>query len=195
MRVTVTPIAIVLALATAATVVVGTFAAFTAVAGNGGNAISSGTVAIADNDGGSAMLSLSSVFPGASDTSCVRVTTSGSLASSVRLYTTLSGSLAPYLTLTVTRGTDASPSFDSCAGFTPDATNYVGAGLGVVYSGTLSAFPSTSAAGLVDPTAASPESWTSGESHSYSFRLTLQNVAAAQGLSGTATFTWEARNQ
>jgi hypothetical protein len=195
MRVTALVLASVLALALAAVAIDGTRAALSTLVSNGGNSIESGTVVVSDNDGGSAMLSLPSAFPGASDTSCIRVTTSGSLASSVRLYATLTGSLAPYLTLTVTRGIDASPAFDSCTGFAADATNYIGAGAGVVYSGSLSAFPATYATALVDPTAGAPESWTSGESHSYRFKLTLQNSAAAQGLSGTAAFTWEARNQ
>ena len=95
--------------------------------------------------------------------------------------------------LTVTRGTDSSPSFDSCANFTPDATNYVGAGNGVVYSGPLSSFPASYAAGIVDPTSGSPETWSQSEAHSYRFVVTLQDDNAAQGLTGNALFTWEAR--
>src|SRR5688572_9653649 len=91
------------------------YGAFTAVASNAGNSISSATVVIGDNDGGSAMLALTNATPGSSDTSCIRVTYSGSLSATVRLYGTVTGTLAPHLILTVTRGTDASPSFDSCA--------------------------------------------------------------------------------
>ena len=40
----------------------------------------------------------------------------------------------------MTRGTDSSPSFASCANFTADSTNYIGSGAGVIYSGNLSAF-------------------------------------------------------
>jgi len=89
-------------------------------------------------------------------TSCLRVTYAGTLPATVRLYGTSSGALAPYLTLTVTRGTDAAPSFDSCSGFTADVTNYIGAGAGVVYSGSLSGYP-TAASPLTEPTAGAPE--------------------------------------
>ena len=126
---------------------------------------------------------------------CIKVTMSGSRDSTVRLYASVSGSLAPYVNVTVTRGTDASPSFSSCASFSADATDYLGSGAGVVYSGLLSAYPASYASGIVDPKAATPETWSQNESHSYRFAITLANNAAAQGLSASATFTWEARNQ
>lgn len=173
----------------------GTYAVYLGTATNGGNTIATGTVALADNDGGSAMLDLSGAFPGASDTSCVRVVSNGSLSSRVRLYASVTGGLPAFTSLTVTRGTQAAPAFDDCSGFAPDAADYVGQGAGVLYAGTLAGFPATWAAGVVDPVAASPESWTSGEAHVYRFTVTLQGNAAAEGQSGTADFTWEARNE
>jgi hypothetical protein len=176
-------------------VATGTVAAFSAGTSNPGNSFAAGTVAIADNDAGAAVVALPSAVPGQSSTGCIAVTYSGSLAAGVRLYANLTGSLAPHLTLTVTRGTQAAPAFASCTGFTADATNYLGLGAGVVYSGTLAAFPTSYATGIVDPIPGSPESWTSGERHVYRFVVTLANTTAAQGLSQNATFTWEARNQ
>lgn len=173
-----------------------TYSAFTSTTANGGNVFSSGTVNLTDNDGGSSsLLALANAKPGDADTGCIQVSYDGTLSATVRLYASVSGSLADYLTVTVTRGTDSSPSFDSCANFTADGTNYIGQGNGVIYSGTLSAFPATYAAGLVDPTSGSPESWTNPESHSYRFQISLNDTNAAQGLNGSATFTWEARNQ
>jgi predicted ribosomally synthesized peptide with SipW-like signal peptide len=172
-----------------------TFSAFSSQTSNSGNSFAAGTVHLTDNDAGTAMLALTNAQPGATDTSCIVLTYSGTLDSTVRLYGAVAGALGPYLTLTVTRGTDSSPSFDSCTNFTADATDYIGSGNGVVYQGLLSAFPSTYAAGLVDPTSGSPETWTSPEAHSYRFVVTLANDNAAQGLSTTAAFTWEARNQ
>jgi hypothetical protein len=174
---------------------VATYSAFSSQTSNAANSFAAGTVHITDNDLGAAMLSLSNAQPGASDTSCMLVTYSGSLSSTVRLYGSIAGSLAPYLTLTVTRGDDPSPVFDDCVGFTADATDYIGAGAGVVYQGVLSAFPSSYASGLVDPVPASPETWTSGEAHTYRFVVTLADDNAAQGQNATASFTWEARNQ
>jgi hypothetical protein len=183
---------VVLGLVAAATTV--SYSAFSQSTASPGNSFAAGTVAVSDNDVGAAMLSLSSAQPGNSDTSCIRVLYSGSLDATLGLYATVSGSLASYLTLTVTRGTDASPSFDSCNSFTADTTDYLGSGSGVIYSGLLSAFPTSYSAGIVDPLAATPETWTTSETHSYRFTVTLNNDPAAQGSSATASFIWEARN-
>ena len=171
-----------------------TFSAFSATTSNTGNSFAAGTVSITDNDSNSAMLSLANAAPNATDTGCIKVDYTGSLNSTVRLYSTVTGSLAAYLTVVVTRGTDSSPSFDSCTNFTADATNYISQGAGVIYSGLLSAFPANYTAGIVDPFSGSPETWTTSEAHSYRFVVTLNDDTAAQGLSSTAAFTWEARN-
>jgi hypothetical protein len=191
-----------LAIALLAAVVAGagsyTWAAFVATTGNTGNSISSGTVRVSDNDTGSALLALTTALPGATDTGCIKVTYNGSLASTLRLYGTTGGSgLDPYLDLQISRGTYTlpEPGYDSCTNFQPDATNYIGAGAGVIYNGTLQGFPDSYAAGLTDPTAATPESWTTGEAHVYRIQVTLQNAQAAEGLTASQTFTWEARNQ
>ena len=172
-----------------------TFSAFSSTTTNAANSFAAGTVQLTDNDLGAAMLSLSNAQPGAADTSCVLVTYSGSLSSAVTLYGSVSGALAPYLTLTITRGDDPTPGFDDCTGFTPDSTDYIGAGAGVVYQSTLSAFPASYGAGLVDPTSGSPEAWTTGETHTYRFVVSVVDDNAAQGQSASASFTWEARNQ
>jgi len=172
----------------------GTYAAFSGTTANPGNAFAAGTVTIADNDAGGSLLSLSNARPGDSSTGCIKITYSGPLNANVHLYGSSTGSLPSYLTLTVTRGTDSSPSFASCGSFSADSTNYIGSGPGVIYSGTLSAFPSTYGGGIVDPTSGSPATWSTSDAHSYKFVVSLQNNASAQGLSSTASFTWEARN-
>jgi hypothetical protein len=112
----------------------------------------------------------------------------------VRLYGSTSGTgLDQYLDVVVTRGTISAGAFDSCTRFVADALNYIGAGPGVIYSGTLQGFPDTFAAGLVDPLVF-PEVWTSGETHAYRSTVTVQSNSAAQGRNATQTFTWEARN-
>ncbi|MGZ8694336.1 MAG: hypothetical protein ACXWYS_02725 [Gaiellaceae bacterium] len=175
---------------------VGAYAAFRATATNSGNSYTAGSVALSDNDSGTAMFTtLTSAAPTDSDTSCIKVRSDGTLSSTVRLYGTISGALAPYLTLTVTRGTDSSPTFDNCATFTADGTNYIGSGAGVIYSGALGSFPTTYAGGLVDPTSGSPETWTQNEEHIYKFVLTLGSNTSGQGQTASAGVTWEARNQ
>ena len=92
--------------------------------------------------------------------------------------------------VTVTRGTDSTPAFDSCTNFTADATDYAGLGAGVLFSGPLSTYPTSYAAGLVDPVA----SWTNGSSASYRFTVEILDDNAVQDLSAGATFSWEARS-
>lgn len=173
-----------------------TVAAFSSTAQSGGNAFEAGTAVIEDNDAGAAMLSLAGARPGDTAVGCILVTYTGTLDASVVLYGSVTDALAPHLTLTVTRGTDALPSFPSCAGFAPDPGDPFGLGQGVLYRGPLSAYPGSYAAGIVDPdpTSGLPETWTAGESHAYRFEVTMGADPAAQGLTASAVFAWEARN-
>ena len=175
-----------------------TFAAYTATTQNDSNRIEAGSVKLSDNGDGTSLMSMASGVPGDTRSACIKVTFDGSLASTVRLYGTTTGSgLDQYLDLKVTRGTysPSDPAFKSCTNFQADGTNYLGAGNGVIYNGTLQGFPDNYAAGLVDPTSGSPESWTNGEVHVYRFDVTLQQNFAAQTLNATQTFSWDARNQ
>jgi len=174
-----------------------TFAAYTATTPNDSR-IEAGSVKLSDNGDGTSLMSMASAVPGDTSNACIKVTFDGSLASTVRLYGTTTGSgLDQYLDLKVTRGTynPSTPAFKSCSNFQADGTDYLGAGNGVIYNGTLQGFPDTYAAGLVDPTSGSPESWTNGEAHVYRFDVTVQQNFAAQTLDATQAFTWEARNQ
>ena len=64
----------------------GTFAAFSATSGNSGNTFAAGTVALADNDAGSAMWSVTNRIPGDTVTTCIRLSYTGTLAADVKLY-------------------------------------------------------------------------------------------------------------
>jgi hypothetical protein len=168
-----------------------TFSAFSATTGNPGNQFSAGTVTLADNDAGAALVSLpANARPGDSSTRCIRVSYSGSLAAQVRLYASVSGGLADHLTLTVTRGSQPTPSYPSCTGFTADSGNYGYGANGIVYQGKLSGLPAGWAGGVADPAA----SWTNGDARSYRYTVSVDNTPAAQGLTASASFYWEARN-
>ena len=174
-----------------------TWAAYNARTASNANDFASGSVALTDNDSATALLALAAAVPGATDTGCITVSYTGSLASAVRLYGTTTGTgLDPYLDLKVTRGSfsGAPPAFDSCTNFTPDAISYIGSGSGVIYDGTLQGFPDDYATAPADPPAGGAESWTSGETHVYRLQVTLQDNLAARGKSATQIFTWEARN-
>jgi len=171
-----------------------TWSAFSGATSNSGNTFQAGTVSLTDNDNGGTLVTLSNATPGSTTTGCITVTYNGSLPADVNLYATVSGTLAQYLTLKVTRGSN-SGAFPSCT-FNADNRDYISQGLGVIYNGTLSGFPD-SVSPMPDPEepTGNPESWTNGEIHSYKLEVTLQDNAAAQGQSATASFTWEARNQ
>jgi hypothetical protein len=163
-----------------------TYAAFFSVTSNDGNGagtsneIVGGTVDLTDNDNGSAMFTISNMLPTTPPaSSCITVTYNGSLDSVVSLYGAVSGDLAPYLNLTVYAG-DSGGVFGDCTGFNANA---------VLYSGTLDAFPAAFGP-IMDPI--SP--WTTGTFHSYEFVFSMQDTTAAQGLSATVTFIWEAQN-
>lgn len=155
--------------------------------------VTSGGLTASANHNGSALISLSNALGGAASTGCLTITNTGSVKANVHLYGTVAGSLAPYLTLVVTRGTDASANYGSCATFVPDATDYIGSGAGVIYSGLLSAYPASYAAGVVDPPTGAA-TWPANDRHAYKLSITLASNAAAEGLSATSTFTWGANS-
>ena len=164
-------------------------AAFTDTTDNTGNAISTGTVVLVDDDSGSAMFNVAGMAPGDSAVTCIAVTYQGTITNpgAVRLYSggyTDSGTLGAELNLVVEEGTGSS--FGDCSGFTASGT---------IESGTLAGFDTThsdyaSGAGTWDPSS-------TPESRSYRFTVSLPTTAdnSAQGQSITnLTFTWEVQS-
>jgi len=173
--------------------VLGTYAAFTATTTNAANQISSGTVALSDNDSGAAMYNATGQKPGDVTERCIKVSYDGSLDSTVKLYATAAGSFGSHVDLTVTPGTTTA-AFSGCGSFTPDAK-------GAIYNGTLKGFTDAYTdytSGLADYPG-SQVKWSTGETVAYRFRLTIRDDFAANEntsvLSTTAhSFTFEARN-
>lgn len=157
------------------------YSAFSTTTGNAANSYDAGTVVLSDNDSGSSLFTMSNLKPGDTLTKCIKVDYTGSLTSTVKLYGTTTGSLDQYLDVVVRRGSfpGAPPASNACTGFTSAAT---------IHNGTLQAFPDSYAAGLNEG------SWTNGTSNVYEITTTMQDNNAAQGLSATQTFTWEARS-
>jgi hypothetical protein len=174
--------------------ITGTYAAFSNVTGSPGNRLTAGSVSVSDGHAAAAAISITNLRPGTTVSNCINVTYDGDVAADLRQYASRTGALVPYLNLKVTRGSGLSAGWPSCTGFTADSTTYAAAN-GVVYNGTLSSFPTSAGAATLDPTNASPETWSPGESHAYQYDLSVTNSAAAQGLSGSMTITWELRNQ
>ncbi|RZS79448.1 hypothetical protein EV189_3802 [Motilibacter rhizosphaerae] len=150
--------------------------AFSGTTGNAANKVTAGSVGVGTSPG-TALFTASSLQPGSTDTQCVTVSYTGSLAATVSWYavstTTSSPSLATYLDIVVERGGA------SCAATT---------GWTAVYTGTL---------------AAAPSSFTSGNAYAVSsgsaaqvFRVTytLQDTNAAVSKNVSTSWTWEAQN-
>lgn len=171
---------------------VGSFSAFTSQADNDSNRVSAGTVVLADNDGGTAPLyDITNAKPGSTQTpSCIRVSYTGSLDATVKLYTPSTiGALGPEVNLKIEAGTQASPSYPSCTGFSAETT---------LFDAALSTFPTTYAGGVSDFPGVVATKWVSGDAVVYRVTATLSASApdAAQGAStGLHTLRWEAQNQ
>ena len=169
----------------------GTFSAFSSTTENPGNDIDTGTVALSDNDSGVALYDVNDAAPGTTVDRCITVTYSGDLAADVKLYLPDAvGTLGQYVNMTVTPGTDASPSFGDCTGFVADGA--------ALFTGTLQGFRTAHSSwsnGLVDNPGAS-SGWAQGNSVTYRVQLTVQDNNNAQGLAtGTHRIMWEARNK
>jgi hypothetical protein len=110
------------------------------------------------------------------------VTYSGTLASTVRLYATVSGALRAHLDVTVEQGTGGSSG--SCVGFTGQ----------VIFSGTLAEL-GLSAAGFTSGVGTFAPS-TPGQEATYriSYTLRADTPDSAQGAGANASFIWEARS-
>jgi predicted ribosomally synthesized peptide with SipW-like signal peptide len=173
----------------------GVFSAFSSSTDNPGNVITAGTVKLEDNDGGTALYSITGAKPGDTKTSCIKVTYTGTLPATVKLFTPSTiGELGPYVNLKIEAGTQATSTFPTCTGFTPAATGPV------VYEGTLAAFATehNSFATGITTNPASQTKWETNNSVVYQVTATLSSSApeAAQGkTTGSHIIRWEAQNQ
>jgi hypothetical protein len=162
--------------------------AFTSTVSNSGNTFEAGSIELTGSvDRESALFDLEGLKPGAGASRCIKVSygSSGGLASSVKLYGTTAGALAPHLKVKVTRGSfpGAPPAAGACTGFVPG-------GGAALFDGSLSAYPDDYAGGLADTDPA----WTDGESAVYRIDVELADSDAAQGAAATHEFVFEARN-
>jgi hypothetical protein len=167
-------------------VVTSSRAAFVAQSDNVTNQVSAAAVDLADNDATSAMFNnVTGLMPGRSQDRCIDVTYTGTVdPTAVLLYASgaPTGTLAPYLDLTVDVGSDPTPVFRDCTGFVS---------AGTVYSGTLAAFATAHGSYATGVSTWDPVG--SPETRTFRFRLAVQDNAAAEGLTSTFGFSWETR--
>ena len=161
------------------------YAAFTASTSNTGNSFASGSVAISDNDAGTALFTATGLKPGSTDQNCVTVTYNGTLPATVKLsaaYTSgdaTTNTLAQYLTFKI--------------------EDVALAGTCAAAAGTEIAAASTTLASKVTVLAAPGISvgWNSainGDQKRYRFTYTLQDDNNAQSKTAGVGFTWTATN-
>jgi len=185
-----------------------TYAAFSATTGNAGNSWRSGTVTIADGDGGAALFSTAAdgaLRPGSTRSTCIQVDYTGDLTADVRMYvgTPPAGATAldAYLVMSVERGADVAAldtvAADCSTGFTAAAPQQF------AYN-THQADPTADAArtmadlkglhgnygtGLAVAPATAP-----GAHLAFKITYFVADDNRAQNAQSNATFTWEARN-
>jgi hypothetical protein len=168
----------------------GAYSAFTATTTNSGNAITAGTVVISQHAGATTLYSSSGLGPGSSIAKCVRVSYTGSLAASVKLYESGAISNGSAFNLKVERGSGLSSPDNTmnCTGFTASST---------AYDGDLGSFASTYAGGVDGKSGGS--AWSQNDSVDYRFTISVNDDATANAhtsalASGSHSFVWEARN-
>jgi predicted ribosomally synthesized peptide with SipW-like signal peptide len=171
--------------------VVGTRAALSATTDNTANQFNAGEISLADNDAGSFLYQVDNALPGDPPVSkCIKVsyTSTPNLNSTVALY--MGGTIdtvGPYVNLTIDAGTQSSPVFPDCTGFSSTQN---------LYTGTLADFATThgtSANGVTfSPNGATP--WKNGDSVVYKVTVGLSNATRPAGAdySGPHTYTWQA---
>jgi hypothetical protein len=167
-------------------VVTSSKAAFTAQTANTGNTVTAAAVDLTDNDNGGAMFSTTGLMPGTSVVRCITVTYSGNVDPlPVKTYATAAptGTLAPYLNLTIDVAEGTSDPFGACTTFGTPTNAYTGTlqGFATTYPNYASGLPST-----WDPTG-------TGQSKTFRFTVSVQNDPAAEGLTSTFGFSWETR--
>jgi hypothetical protein len=174
-------------LASGALVWQSSYSAFSATTANPTNNWSAGTVALSDDDSNTAMFTASNLKPGATGTKCIAVTSTGSLASTVKLYGTsyaTTNGLAANINLKVEEGTGATSS--SCTGFTGGTT---------LYDGAMSTFGTTKTSFATGVSSWAPTgSGSDTKAYRITYALSSSTPDTAQGGTAALGFTWESQN-
>lgn len=173
-------------LASGALVWQSSYAAFSDTTQNPTSNWNAGTVALSDNDANAALFTASGLKPGSTGARCIVVTSTGSLASSVKLYATdyaTTKDLAGNLTLKVEEGTGATTA--DCAGFTGGVS---------VFDGSLASFGTTKAGFGTGVGSWTPAAGNQSRSYKVTYTLNANTPNSAQGGTAAVGLTWEAQN-
>jgi hypothetical protein len=157
---------------------------FSSPTDNPGNSWATGSVTLGDDDSGTAMFTTAGnglLTGGQTLVNCIEVDYTGISTTGVgiKFYGAATGNLAPYLDVTVERGTGGG--FGDCTGFTGTQ----------IYSNTLQHLNDN-----VDDFTSGVGSWTpvsSSDSRVYRISIAVQQNSLAQAKTAAGTFTWEAQ--
>lgn len=173
------------------------YSAFTATTENPTSNWTAGTVALSDDDGGTALFTAANIKPNQPSSKCIKVSVpAGNLPSSVKLYaaqettpTDLSPKttkgLSSHIDLTIEEGAATGPgAFANCGAFAGSP----------VFTGTLASFGSTK-----KDFGTGVGTWAPGATADYrvyKFTWTLNDAVpnSAQGGTASVAFRWEAQN-
>jgi hypothetical protein len=172
------------------------YSAFTSTTTNPTNNWSSGTVVLADDDTGLAMFTTGSLGtgqvsgatlkPGQVVVNCIKVTYTGNLNSTVKLYADPAmgntNGLLSQLNLKIEEGS-AGAFGPACTGWSATST---------LFNAAMNTFPTTYAGAI----ASAQASWATNNFRAYKFTITLASAApdTAQGGTASAVFNWQAQN-
>ena len=168
---------------------IGAYSAFTATTTNSGNTYTAGTVAISQHAGATTLYTGTNKAPSNSTVACVRVTYTGTLPSTVKLYTS-SVTNGGVFHLKVERGSGLSSPDNTmnCTGFTASST---------AFDANLDTLGTDWSSGLDGK--ASAGTWAQNDAVDYRFTIsvnddTTPNAHTSATGTGSHTFTWEARS-
>lgn len=166
-----------------ALIVQSTNAAFTGATSNTSNTFSAGTVALTDDDAGSAMFNAADMVPGQTEQRCIEVSYTGSSfdLDAVRLHSAVTDTgLAPHVDLSIEEGTGGD--FADCSGFAASST---------LFTGTLAGLGSTHGSHATGIAAYTPASGSTDRTYRVTATLGNDTPNSAQGSGAGAAITWE----
>jgi predicted ribosomally synthesized peptide with SipW-like signal peptide len=168
----------------------GTYSAFTATTTNSGNSFATGTVVISQHAGSTTLYTGTNKKPADPAVACVRVTYTGSLDSTVKLYASVGITNGTIFNLKVERGSGITSPDNTmnCTGFTASTT---------AYDGAIGSLGTTFAGGVTGKAAGA--TWVTNDSVDYRFTITVNddttpNAHTSATGTGSHSFTWEAQN-
>jgi hypothetical protein len=165
------------------------YSAFSATTSNTPNTWNASTQGLS-NDSSGPMFAITNMTPGATASKCIKVSSTGTVPATVKLYTALGSSvtndISQYINLTIQLGTGGTSA--SCSSFVSTATEY---------SGTLSALTLAATSYATGEPAGSLTGTGLPETLTYEITYTFSSSApnsAQGGSTPNVTFTWESQN-